>query len=162
MICIWILIICDNPLIQAVKTFMFDLFLDPTESESTHSDSSYDDVKTYMESRIPSYWMAGMNQPDITDNPGEDTVKGYWDKCRNICSWIENKEERAIDLKYIHKSAPNIVFVLVDDWGYNDVGFRSDSMSWTTPNIDKLAKEGIKLNNYFTHETCIPSRGGMV
>ena len=55
-------------------------------------------------------------------------------------------------------STPNIVFVLVDDWGYNDVGYRSSYLSWTTPTIDRLASEGIKLENYYTAYYCMPAR----
>ena len=52
---------------------------------------------------------------------------------------------------YFPENPPHIIFVLVDDWGYNDIGLRSTYMNWTTPTIDKLAKEGIFLENYFTH-----------
>eukprot|EP01034_Spumella_vulgaris_P023024 gene23024-29212_t len=51
---------------------------------------------------------------------------------------------------------------LVDDWGYNDIGYRSTYMNWTTPNIDKLANNGIKLGNYYTHELCGPSRAALL
>ena len=59
-------------------------------------------------------------------------------------------------------SAPNIVFVLVDDWGWNDVGWRSTYLSWTTPNIDKLASEGVKLDNYYTAYVCLPARSSLM
>ena len=39
---------------------------------------------------------------------------------------------------------PNIVFVLVDDWGFADVGFRNPKIR--TPNFDMLAKTGLILN----------------
>ena len=35
-------------------------------------------------------------------------------------------------------------------------------MSWTTPNIDKLASEGVNLNNYFTSYLCTPTRGALL
>lgn len=35
-------------------------------------------------------------------------------------------------------------------------------MSWTTPNIDRLAAEGLKLDNYFTSYLCTPSRGALL
>jgi arylsulfatase B len=57
---------------------------------------------------------------------------------------------------------PHIVFVLVDDWGWNDVGMRSTYLSWATPNVDRIAKEGISLENYYTNELCTPSRGSLL
>ena len=38
---------------------------------------------------------------------------------------------------------PNIVFVLFDDWGFADVGFRNPDIK--TPNFDMLAKSGLVL-----------------
>lgn len=57
---------------------------------------------------------------------------------------------------------PHIVFVLVDDWGYNDVGWRSTDLSGKTPTIDALATQGIKLNHYYTQALCTPTRGALM
>ena len=54
------------------------------------------------------------------------------------------------------------MFVLVDDWGFNDVGFRSSYLSWTTPTFDSLASEGVLLTNYYTNEICAPSRASFL
>ena len=35
-------------------------------------------------------------------------------------------------------------------------------MNWTTPTIDRLAAEGVKLENYFTYYTCVPARGALL
>jgi Sulfatase len=144
------------------KTFMFDLMVDPTEEESTHGDTQYDDVKTYMESRIPSYWMGQLMAPDVSDSPGESAVHNYWNDCHYVCPWVENTASIEVPLTFRHKKAPNVVFILVDDWGYNDVGYRSSYNSWATPTVDRLAREGIILNNYFTHASCSPSRGALM
>ena len=42
---------------------------------------------------------------------------------------------------------PNIVFILVDDWGFADVGFRNPQIK--TPNFDMLTKTGLILNLFF-------------
>ena len=52
---------------------------------------------------------------------------------------------------------PNIVFVLVDDLGYADVGFNG-SKYFETPNLDALAKESLILDNAYMYPTCSPSR----
>ena len=52
---------------------------------------------------------------------------------------------------------PNIIFILVDDLGYADVGFNG-SKYFETPNIDALAKESLVLDNAYMYPTCSPSR----
>jgi arylsulfatase A-like enzyme len=52
--------------------------------------------------------------------------------------------------------------VLVDDWGWNDVGFRSTYLDWATPNIDRLKEKGLSLENYYTAYYCIPARASLM
>ncbi|XP_069103673.1 arylsulfatase B-like isoform X1 [Argopecten irradians] len=61
-------------------------------------------------------------------------------------------------LNYIPGEAkqPNIVFMVADDYGWNDVGFHNPDM--ITPNIDKLAYEGVILNQSYVQPVCTPSR----
>ncbi|XP_046368967.2 arylsulfatase B-like [Haliotis rufescens] len=51
---------------------------------------------------------------------------------------------------------PHIVFIVADDLGWNDVGFRNPQM--ITPNLDKLAKAGVILNSTYVQPMCSPSR----
>nr|XP_006817802.1 PREDICTED: steryl-sulfatase-like [Saccoglossus kowalevskii] len=57
---------------------------------------------------------------------------------------------------------PNFVIIMVDDLGMGDVGcFGNDTIR--TPNIDRLAAEGVKLNhNMVPAPTCTPSRGAFL
>ena len=55
---------------------------------------------------------------------------------------------------------PNIVFVLVDDWGFADVGFRNPAIS--SPNFDNLAKTGLVLNRHYVFKYCSPSRASFL
>ncbi len=57
---------------------------------------------------------------------------------------------------------PNFLIIVADDLGYNDVGF-TGSKEIETPNLDKLAKNGVIFNNgYVTHPYCGPSRAGLI
>ena len=55
---------------------------------------------------------------------------------------------------------PNIVFVLVDDWGFAEVGFRNPKLK--TPNFDELAKTGLVLNRHYVYMYCSPSRASLL
>jgi len=57
---------------------------------------------------------------------------------------------------------PNIVFFLVDDLGWADVGCYGSTFH-ETPNIDRLAKEGMRFDNaYATCHVCSPSRASIL
>ncbi len=57
---------------------------------------------------------------------------------------------------------PNIIFILSDDAGYADFSFQSSRLI-PTPNIDRVAKEGVKFTNgYVTGAVCSPSRAGLL
>ena len=53
---------------------------------------------------------------------------------------------------------PNVIYIMADDLGYGDVGFNGQTKIMT-PNIDRIAKEGIVFNNHYAGSTvCGPSR----
>lgn len=56
---------------------------------------------------------------------------------------------------------PNIIFVMMDDVGYGDIG-RLGSPIIQTPNLDKLYDKSVRLTNYHTATTCSPTRAGIM
>jgi len=57
---------------------------------------------------------------------------------------------------------PNIVFILIDDLGWKDVGFMG-SKYYETPNIDKLASQGMTFTSAYTGgPNCAPSRACLI
>ena len=56
---------------------------------------------------------------------------------------------------------PNIVFILADDMGWNQPGFNGGNPA-LTPNIDQLASEGMRLNDFYTHSVCAPTRAAFL
>jgi len=58
------------------------------------------------------------------------------------------------------KDKPNILIVIPDDLGWSDVGYNGSSIK--TPNIDKLARSGVLLNQNYAMTTCTPTRVGII
>ena len=57
---------------------------------------------------------------------------------------------------------PNIIFIFADDWGYSDLGIHGSSFC-KTPNLDKMAAEGIDFQNFsVVNPVCSPSRVGVM
>lgn len=58
-----------------------------------------------------------------------------------------------------HEAKPNIVFILADDLGYGDVGCYNPEAKAPTPNIDRLAREGMRFTDAHSPSTvCTPTR----
>jgi uncharacterized sulfatase len=56
------------------------------------------------------------------------------------------------------ESRPNIIYIMVDDLGYGDLGSYGQERI-LTPNLDRMAKEGMRLTDHYAgHTVCRPSR----
>jgi len=60
------------------------------------------------------------------------------------------------------QTRPNIIVIVSDDQGYNDIGVYGNK-EIQTPHLDQLAKEGVRLTNFYaTGSGCTPSRGSLL
>ncbi len=55
---------------------------------------------------------------------------------------------------------PNIILILSDDMGYSDLGCYGSEIS--TPNLDALAKEGLRYTQFYNMGHCCPSRASLM
>ena len=74
-----------------------------------------------------------------------------------LCAWcVLNGESIAAGVP----SQPNIVFILADDLGWADVGYHGPDIK--TPNIDKLAAAGARLESFYVLPVCTPTRSALM
>ena len=55
---------------------------------------------------------------------------------------------------------PNIILIVTDDLGWKDVSYHGSEIR--TPNIDRLAKEGLELDRFYVAPICSPTRAGLL
>ena len=71
----------------------------------------------------------------------------------------------AVLLRTTTAKPPHIVFLLVDDWGWANVGYhRRDEPTpeVVTPNFDRLCSNGVELDQHYVHAMCSPSRSTLL
>ena len=77
-----------------------------------------------------------------------------------------NWTEGPIEISDKNNSRPNIILILADDMGYNDISLHNGGAadgSLQTPHIDSLAKNGIWFSRgYAANATCAPSRASIM
>ena len=55
---------------------------------------------------------------------------------------------------------PNILFILADDLGWGDVSYHGSGIP--TPNLDRLAREGVELDQHYVMPQCTPTRSSLL
>jgi arylsulfatase len=82
--------------------------------------------------------------------------------------WAEEDKEIAAKLAKIRRKnggkPPNIIYILLDDVGFGEIGMPELSVirGYKTPHIDAFAKEGLSLQRMYTEPSCTPTRVAMM
>ena len=56
---------------------------------------------------------------------------------------------------------PNVILIMTDDQGHGDVGFHHNPKI-RTPNIDRLAREGVRFERFHVNPVCSPTRASLM
>jgi len=95
--------------------------------------------------------MDSINRRDFLKVAGLGAASLIIPACNSTTGRLESKT---------HASRPNIVFILADDLGFKDVGYQGGDIK--TPNIDKLASEGTRLDQFYVQPVCSPTRSSLM
>jgi arylsulfatase A-like enzyme len=63
-------------------------------------------------------------------------------------------------LAQVTSPPPNIIYIVADDQGWKDVGFHGSDIK--TPNIDSLARGGVRLEQFYSQPWCTPARAALM
>lgn len=95
------------------------------------------------------------------------------------CLWLAVACGKVAASKVASKRVPHILFMLADDYGWNDIGYHANHSAtgyynsanpsgeqttnafagmMRTPHLDQLASEGRKLESYYVQPLCSPTR----
>lgn len=73
-----------------------------------------------------------------------------------VCAW--NLPDRSRQAAAAER--PNIIVILADDMGFSDIGSYGGEIP--TPNIDRLAKNGVRFKQFYNNARCCPSRASLL
>jgi arylsulfatase len=93
----------------------------------------------------------------VVDGIKQKTVEGFGGV---IAERYENSEEWWAPEVRPREGAPNVIIFLLDDVGFAQVGSFGGLIE--TPNIDRLAANGLRYNNFHTTALCSPSRASLM
>ncbi|CBJ29740.1 Formylglycine-dependent sulfatase, C-terminal fragment [Ectocarpus siliculosus] len=79
-----------------------------------------------------------------------------------VFSRQQQQQEEEEEEEESSSGQPNVIFILVDDVGTNDVGYESTDLWQLTPFMNTLAAEGVILDDYYSNEICTPSRASLM
>src|SRR5262245_30163118 len=58
---------------------------------------------------------------------------------------------------------PNIIFIMGDDIGWSNIGvYNQGIMAGRTPNLDRLATEGVRFTDYYAEASCTAGRANFI
>lgn len=61
-----------------------------------------------------------------------------------------------VSLEEPERPRPNVLLIVSDDQGWNDIGYHDPQLR--TPNLDRLAREGVELERHYVQPQCTPTR----
>lgn len=104
------------------------------------------------------------------DKPGgiQHDAEYYVIEAQNGERWDADDKQVDKKLAELRKAnngkPPNILFILLDDVGFGEIGMPDLEVTrgYKTPNIDSFAREGLSLQRMYSEPSCTPTRVAMM
>jgi len=97
---------------------------------------------------------------DLSQDPGEtkNVATNHPERTRQMAAQLAALREKKTSAR-----PPNFVFILADDLGYMDIGANNPKTFYETPNIDSIAKQGVRFTSgYAACPVCSPTRASIM
>ncbi len=107
---------------------------------------------------LSSTRLLGMNvdmNPSSTSKPGSRLAAWCALMATSLSAFL------AAEVPPTSDSRPNIIYILADDLGWTDLACMG-SRFYETPNIDRLAAEGMTFTSYYNCQNCAPTRAALM
>jgi len=114
-----------------------------------------------MNKRLMSTCIALFAMVVMAASAGEGPQTGEVEFKGKIAKKYEDSQEWWPEPVRPHPDAPNVLILLLDDVGFAQLG-QSFGGLIETPNIDRLASNGLRFNNFHTTALCSPSRASLM
>ena len=147
--------------LDGVNVFVFNLEDDPYEKKNLADDEEYADVRAELEGRLDFF-----RGQEVTEDPELTRDNKVLGDAGGVVPFIDfdappqkpdtPRPEAAL------LGVPNLVFVLMDDVGGNDLGYEASTwIDFATPNMDALVADGVHLTRHYGGWVCAPTRCGL-
>lgn len=138
--------------VSSLDYSLFDLDSDPYENISLYDDGFHDTIQQELKT-VLNYFRFNVS---VNQSFTSKKVKSIFNAAGGMVPFLgdyDNPPTKTVVNATAIPSAPSIVFILLDDVGWNDVGFHNEDSTWlnfATPNMDALAAKGVRLTQHYT------------
>ncbi len=87
-------------------------------------------------------------------------VANFFVACSELSETDKNRSTPNTGAQMNAQSQPNVIFILVDDMGFGDVGYNGSEIA--TPNLDQMARNGMILDRNYVYPICSPTRASLL
>ena len=141
---------------------LFDVATDPNEEHDLAGRSTLITAQAQLEARLAHFRsLAGQPQPEARwDVHGKE----LWTQVGGVVPYTDyaTPPPKPSIAGVAAARAPHLLFLLTDDQGHNDFGFRSSYLPFTSPHLEALREAGVTLSNYYTARLCGPARSALL
>ena len=143
---------------------LYDMRVDPNEWKNLASSSNYDGIKKWHQKFLPNSVKPakGSKHRILTYENGEATWQGTKIEKDAAIPELESTpkpESEPTESDSNNSQLPNVLFILADDLGFGDVQCYNPDSKIPTPNLNMLAKQGVRFTDAHSPSTvCTPTR----